>query len=57
MSKEVLVEEGEDSCEDEDEEDGGEGGGLSPFPLPPPKEPSPLGGLELSPCNLVFLSS
>ena len=39
------------------EEYGGEGGGLSPFPLPPPKEPSPLGGLELSSCGLVFLSS
>jgi len=51
------VEKGEDACEEEDEEDGGEGGGLSPFPLPPPEEPSPLGGLELSPCNLVFLSS
>lgn len=51
------MEEGEDACEVEDEEDGGEGGGLSPFPLPPPKEISPLGGLELSPNNLVLLSS
>lgn len=51
----MLVEEGEDACEEEDE---GEGGGLPPFLLPPPpKEPSPLGGLELSPCSLVFLSS
>jgi len=39
----------EDACEVEDEEDAGEGGGLSPFPLPPPEEPCPLGGLELSP--------
>ena len=51
------MEEGENACEEEYEEDGGEGGGLSPFPLPPPEEPYPLGGLELSPCNLVFLSS
>ena len=54
------MEECEDYCEEEDEQDGGEdgeGGGLSPFPLPPPKEPSPLGGFKLSPCNLVFLSS
>ena len=51
------MEECEDACEVEDEEDGGEGGGLSAFPLPPPEEPSPLGGLELSPCNLLFLSS
>ena len=43
---------------DDDEGDGGDGGGLLPFPLfPPPGEPSPFGGLELSPCNLVFLSS
>lgn len=55
MSKVVLVEEGEDFYE---EEDGGEGGGLPPFPLPPcHEEPSPLGGLELSPCSMVFLSS
>ena len=53
----MLVEEGEDACEEEDEEDGGDGGGLSPFPLPPHEEPSPLGGLELYPCNLIFLSS
>ena len=54
----MLVEEHEDACEEEDEEDGGEGGGLPPFPLPPPpEEPSPFGGLELSPYNLVFLSS
>ena len=53
----MLVEEGEDDFEEEDEEDGGEGGGLSPFPLPPPEEPYPLGFLELCPCNLVFLSS
>ena len=33
----MLVEEGEDACEEEDEEDGGEGGGMSPFPLPPPE--------------------
>ena len=46
------MEEGADACEDEDEDDGGEGGGL-----PPPKDPSPLGGLEISPCNLLFLSS
>ena len=56
------MEECEYACEEEDEEDGGEGGGLSPFPLPhfplpPLEEPSPLGGLELSPCNLLFLSS
>ena len=56
------MEECEDACEVEDEEDCGEGGGLPPFPLPyfplpPPEEPSPLGGLELSPCNLLFLSS
>ena len=55
----MLVEEGEDVCEEKDEE---YGGGLSsfplpPFPLPPPEEPSPLGGLELSPCNILFLSS
>ena len=50
----MLVEEGQDACE---EEDSGEGGGLSPFPLPPLEEPSPLGGLELSACSLVFLSS
>jgi len=30
----VLVEECEDSFEEEDEEDGGASGGLSPFPLP-----------------------
>ena len=53
----MLVEEGEDACEEEDEEDGGEGGYFSPFPFPPLEEPSPLGGLELSPYNLVFLSS
>ena len=52
----MLVEEGEDSCEEEDEEDGGVGGGLPQFPLPPPEESSPLGSLELSPCNPVFLS-
>ena len=51
------MEEGEDACEVEDQEDGGEGGGLSPFPLPPHEDPSPLGGLELSPCKLVILSS
>ena len=56
------MEECEDSFEEEHEEDGGEGGGLSPFPLSPfplplPKDPSHLGGLELSPCNLLFLSS
>jgi len=52
------VEEGEDACEEEDEKYGGEDGGLPPFLLPPPlKELSPLGGLELSPYNLVFLSS
>ena len=56
------MEECEDAYEEEDEEDGGEGGGFSPFtlppfPLPPPKEPYPLGGLDLSPCNLLFLSS
>ena len=53
----VLVEECEDDCEEEYEEDGGAGGGLSPFPLPPHEEPSPFGGLELSPCNMLFLSS
>ena len=53
----MLVKEDEDVGEEEDEAYGGEGGGLSPFPLPPPEEPFPLGGLELSPCNLVFLSS
>ena len=46
------MEECEDVCEEEYEEDGGEGGYLPPFPLPPPpKEPSPLGGFELSPCS------
>ena len=45
------MEECEDACEEEDEEEGGEGGGVSlfplpPFPLPPPKEPSPLGGFS-----------
>ena len=62
----VFVEKCEDSFEEEDEEDGGDGGvlhrfplplPLSSFPLPPPEEPSPLGGLELSPCSLLFLSS
>ena len=44
--------------EDDDEDDGGEGEGLPPFPLPPPpEEPSHFGGLELSPCSPVFLSS
>ena len=52
----MLVEDGEDAYEEE-YEDCGEGGGLPPFPLPPPEEPSPLGGLEISPCSLVFLSS
>lgn len=52
----------EDACEEEDEEDGGEGVGLSPFPTPPfplplLEDPSPLGGLELSPYNPLFLSS
>ena len=52
------MEEDEDEGEDGGEDDGGVDGGLSPFPLPPhPGEPSPLGGLELSPYNLVFLSS
>ena len=51
------MEECKDTCEEEDEEYGGEGGGLSPFPLPPPEERFPLGGLELSPCNPIFLSS
>ena len=54
----VVVEEDEDEGEDCGEDDGGVDGGLSPFPLPPPPgEPSPLGGMELSPYNLVFLSS
>ena len=53
----MLVEEGEYACEEQEEEDGGEGQGVSQFQLPPPEEPSPLGGLELSACNLVFLSS
>jgi len=36
----------------------GEDGGLSPLLLPSfLREHSRLGGLELSPCNLVFLSS
>ena len=48
------MEEWEDALEEEEEEDGG---GLSPFPLPPPEEPSPLGGLEHSPRNMLFLSS
>ena len=48
----------ENDGEEGGEDDGGVDGGLSPFPLPPPPgEPSPLGGLDLSPCNLVFLSS
>ena len=56
------MEEGEDDFEEEDEEAGGECGGFPPlplplFPLPPPEDPYPLGGLELSPCNLMFLSS
>ena len=54
----VVVEEDEYGGEDGGEDDGGVDGGLSPFPLPPPPgEPSPLGGMELSPRNLVFLSS
>ena len=61
------MEECEDDFEEEDEEDGGDGGGFPPFPLPPfplsyfplppLEEPSPLGGLELYPCNLLFLCS
>lgn len=56
------MEECEYAFEEEDEEYGGDGGGLPPFPLPhfplpPPEEPSPLGSLEISPCNLLFLSS
>ena len=56
------MEEGQDACEEEDEEYGGDGGvfppfPLPPFPLPPPEEPYPLGGFELSPYNLLFLSS
>ena len=55
------MEEWEDALKEEDEEDVGDGGGLSPFPLPPfplppPEDPSYFGGLELSPCNLLFLS-
>ena len=51
------MEDDEDEGEDGGEDYGGVDDGLSPFPLPPPPgEPSPLGGLELSPCNLVFLS-
>ena len=63
----VLLEDCEDAFEEEDEEYGGDGGGLSPFrlfsfhlsyfPLTPPEEPSPLRGLKLSPCSLLFLSS
>ena len=52
------MEEEEDEGEDGGDDDGGVDGGLSLFPLPPPLgEPSPLGGLVLSPCNLVVLSS
>ena len=52
------MEEGEDAYEEEAEEDGGEVGGLPPLPLPPPlEEPSPFGGMEISPCKPVFLSS
>lgn len=48
------MEQGEDECEEEDEEDVGEGRGLPPFLLPAlADEPSPLGGLDLSPCSLV----
>ena len=53
----VFVEECEDDFEEEYEEYGGDGGGLPPFPLPPPEDHSPLGGLELSPCNRMLLSS
>ena len=52
------MEEDEDEGEDGHEDDGDVDGGLSPFSLPPPpREPSPLGGLELSPYSLVSLSS
>ena len=52
------MEEDEYEGEDGGEDYGGVDGGLSPFPLPPPpREPSPLQALELSPYNLVFLSS
>ena len=58
----------EDGGEDGGEENGGVKGGLSPFPPFPfrglsPSPPSPLGGLspfgglELTPCNILFLSS
>ena len=51
------MEDDEDEGEDGGDDDGGLDGALSQFPLPPPPiEPSPLGDLELSPCNLVFLS-
>ena len=51
------MEEDDDEGEDGGGDDGGVDGGLSPFLLPrPPGEPYPLGGLELSPYNLVFLS-
>ena len=47
-------EEGEDGGDD----DSGVEGGFLPSPWPPPPgEPSPLGGLELSPYILTFLSS
>ena len=53
----MLLEESEDACEEKDEENCGEARGLSQFTLPPLEEPSPLGCLELSPCNLLFLPS
>ena len=44
--------------DDEEGEDGGVDGGFLPSPWPPPPgEPSPLGGLELYPCILKFISS
>ena len=52
------MEDDEEEGVDGGEDDGGVDGGFLPSPWPPhPEEHSPLGGLELSPCILKFLSS
>ena len=54
----MVVEDDDEEGEDGGENDGGVDGGLLPSPWPPPPgEPSLLGGIELSPYILKFLSS